>query len=840
MDSALELDSVKLRRSVLAARGIAVVIIAIAMLVLIGWALQIEVLKSVTVHGVAMKSNTAASLLLLGTALLLLLPAEASNKRQLAGKSLALLVLILGALTFIQHPTGWDLGIDQLLFKEPPGEIYTASPNRMGPPASLSFALAGAALLMINWRTRVGRAPMQWCAMTILTIAILPLLGYLTNAPQLFGIARLTGIAPHSACTLMLLAVALLAARPDARPMRLLFLSNAGGEMARRLLPAALLVPIILGTVRALGARRQWFDDSFSQAILILAIMAIFTATVWLTAHRLAHIAGLRDQAVETSQAIQAKALRLATEHSETAGLLDSLLANAPIGFAFFDEQHRYVRINDFQARVNGLSAEAHIGRHISEIVPVNAPIVEPVLDRVFRTGESVGGFEVSGETPAQPGVRRHWLTGFYPVRDANDRVRIVGAVVLEITERKRLEEQRAALLDSERAARADAERAGRLKDEFLATVSHELRTPLNAILGWATILRTGSFDEKDVEQALATIERNARAQAQLIEDLLDVSRIISGKLRLDVQAVDLPAVIETALSAIRPAADAREIGLHHVVDPQAGPVSGDPARLQQVVWNLLSNAVKFTPRGGRVELLVQRVESHVQISVSDTGMGIAPKFLPHVFERFRQADASTTRQHGGLGLGLSIVKQLIEMHGGTVSAISPGPGQGSTFIVTLPVTALHDTTQPTSTTLHTGEQRRPPDSTRLEGLRVLVVDDEADARELIRRVLADRDANVNCAASTDDALQVLEQFDPHVIVSDIGMPEKDGYALIREIRQRIGAKNVPAIALTAFARPEDRRRSLLAGYQVHIAKPVDPHELTAAVASLAGRTGQQ
>jgi PAS domain S-box-containing protein len=837
----MELDSSKLRRSMLAARGMAIVILIIASIVLLGWTLRIELLKSVTVHGVSMKSNTAAALMLTGIALLLLLPPAASQRRQLAGKLLACVVLAIGVLTFIQHPTGWNLGIDQLLFKEPPGEIYTASPNRMGPPASLSFALAGAALLMINWRTRTGHAPMQWCAMTVIVIAILPLLGYLTNAPQLFGIARLTGIAPHTACTLLLLGVALLAARPDARPVRLLILSNAGGEMARRLLPAALLVPIILGTLRAVGARRVWFDDRFSQAILILAIMAIFTAMVWHTAHRLAHLANLRDQAVETSQAIQAKALRLATEHSETAGLLDSLLANAPIGFAFFDEQHRYVRINDFQARVNGLPAEEHIGQHISAVVPVNAAVVEPVLDRIFTTGESVGGFEVSGETPAQPGVRRHWITGFYPVRDANDRVRIVGAVVLEITERKKLEEQRAALLDSERAARADAERAGRLKDEFLATVSHELRTPLNAILGWATILRTGSFDANDVEQALATIERNARAQAQLIEDLLDVSRIISGKLRLDVQAVDLPAVIDTALSAVRPAADAREIRLHHVVDPQAGPVSGDPARLQQIVWNLLSNAVKFTPKGGRVELIVQRVESQVQISVSDSGMGIPAEFLPHVFERFRQADASTTRKHGGLGLGLSIVKQLTEMHGGSVRALSPGQHQGSTFIVTLPVTALHDATQATSlASPSAADQRRPPDMTRLDGLRVLVVDDEADARELIRRVLADRDANVNCAASTDDALLALEEFDPDVIVSDIGMPEKDGYALIREIRQRIGAKNVPAIALTAFARPEDRRRSLLAGYQVHIAKPVDPHELTAAVASLAGRTGQQ
>ncbi len=350
--------------------------------------------------------------------------------------------------------------------------------------------------------------------------------------------------------------------------------------------------------------------------------------------------------------------------------------------------------------------------------------------------------------------------------------------------------------------ARAEAEAASRMKDQFLATLSHELRTPLNAIVGWSRLLRSGRLDEEDVKQGLDAIDRNTKIQTQLIEDLLDISRIISGTLRLDIQQVSLSEVIDAALATVMPAADAKGVRILKMFDSLAGPVTGDPARLQQIVWNLLSNAVKFTPNGGRIHVLLERVNSHVEITVTDTGIGIRPEFLSFVFDRFRQADASTTRRHGGLGLGLSIVKQLVEMHGGTVRAKSPGENQGSTFAVALPLLVVHD--QDKSGRIRPKEpiaEELEFAPTLLEGMSVLVVDDEPDARELIRRLLAESRAEVFVAGSVAEALSLLDRKTFQVMVSDIGMPDQDGYDLIREVRARGHAsKDLPAIALTAFA----------------------------------------
>ncbi len=403
-----------------------------------------------------------------------------------------------------------------------------------------------------------------------------------------------------------------------------------------------------------------------------------------------------------------------------------------------------------------------------------------------------------------------------------------------EVAERKRAEERREALLASERAARSDAERATRLKDEFVATMSHELRTPLNAIVGWSSILRRDHRPES-IRQGVEVIERNAKLQARMVEDLLDMSRILSGKLAMELQRTDLAVVIEAAIAGVRPAADAKSVRLHASI-ARTAMVDGDPGRLQQVLWNLLTNAIKFTPPNGLVTILARECDSaparSVEISVSDTGQGIDPKFLPFVFDRFRQADASTTRRHGGLGLGLSIVKSLVELHQGTVEAYSDGEGKGATFIVRLP---LAESTQ---------AEAAPPshlpahDGSSLAGLHVLVVDDEPDARSLARRVLEERGAEVVAVASAAEALEVVDRDNElSVVVSDIGMPEHDGYELITRVRAKPGsAGRIPAVALTALARDEDRKRTLLAGYQVHISKPVDPAELVTVIAMLAGR----
>ncbi|HYE65170.1 MAG TPA: PAS domain S-box protein [Pyrinomonadaceae bacterium] len=415
--------------------------------------------------------------------------------------------------------------------------------------------------------------------------------------------------------------------------------------------------------------------------------------------------------------------------------------------------------------------------------------------------------------------------------------------VTMDITERKRAEEERAYLLERERAARAEAEESNRLKDEFLATLSHELRTPLTAILGWTQLFNTGQLDQETAVRALQTIERNARAQAQLVDDLLDVSRIITGKLRLNVGPVEIIPVIEAAIEAVRPAAEAKEISLQKMFEPLAGQVLGDPDRLQQVVWNLLSNAVKFTPKGGHVQVELGHVNSHLEITVRDDGMGIRKEFLPHVFDRFRQADSTTTRIHGGLGLGLSIVRHLVELHGGAVHVESRGEGQGAAFTVKLPIKAsrqMKSSQAITHTLAHsTSEKQVPLDCVpEISGLRVLVVDDEPDTLDMLSLVLRQCGADVTAVASAGEALNALERLKPDVIISDVGMPDEDGYALIRKVRALLPEQGgqIPAAALTAYARTEDRARALSAGFQAHVAKPVEPTELIATVASLAGR----
>jgi PAS domain S-box-containing protein len=419
----------------------------------------------------------------------------------------------------------------------------------------------------------------------------------------------------------------------------------------------------------------------------------------------------------------------------------------------------------------------------------------------------------------------------------AADEGRGVLAAIADITDRKVLEQRREELLESERYARTESERVGRMKDEFLATLSHELRTPLNAIMGWTHLLRRGG-SPAELVQGLDTIERNARAQAQLIEDLLDMSGIVSGKVRLEVAKLDLAPVIQAAVNAVRPSAEAKGLRLETIIDPLAGPVSGDATRLQQVIWNLLTNAIKFSSRGGLVQVVLHRADSNLEVSVTDTGKGIPAEFLPHVFERFRQADSSPTRRHGGLGLGLAIVKQLVEMHGGIVAATSPGEGQGATFTIQLPMIVTQTADEETPAHARANGELVPIDqeSCDLTGVQVLVVDDEADARTLVSRLLDECGAVVTTASSTSEALERLQNGHFDVLVCDIGMPGEDGYTLIRKARALAveqGGK-VPAIALTAFARSKDRVRAMLAGYNVHLAKPVEPQELIATVASLA------
>ncbi len=532
------------------------------------------------------------------------------------------------------------------------------------------------------------------------------------------------------------------------------------------------------------------------------------------------------------------KVCRDATMESEVQERLAAIVESSDDAIISKNLQSIIMSWNAGAQRIFGYTAEEMIGQSIYTLIPAERRGEEDNILAKISRGEPVSHLETV--RVAKDGRQISLSVAISPIRDLTGKVVGASKVARDITERKQAEARQ---LETERAARAQAEHASRMKDEFLATLSHELRTPLNAILGWTQVLRGDPANTEDMEAGLATIERNSRAQTQIIEDLLDMSKIISGKVRLDVQPLDLAAAVRAAVETMQPAAHAKSIRLQAIIDPEASIISGDPNRLQQVFWNLLTNAIKFTPKEGHVEIELARVHSHLEVSVTDSGEGIAPEFLPYVFDRFRQQDASTTRRHGGMGLGLAIVKQLVELHGGSIHVDSAGLGQGTTFRVMLPLSALRpDPDLP-------GEERAPRSAGAgdamphakfldLTGISVLVVDDEADARALIKRLLEDRGAIVRMAGSVAEAFALLEAERPDVLVSDIGMPGEDGYALIRRVRAlpAQAGGDVPAIALTAYARSEDRLKAIMAGFQMHLAKPVEAAELLAQIASVAGR----
>ncbi|MGZ8842747.1 MAG: MASE1 domain-containing protein [Pyrinomonadaceae bacterium] len=482
--------------------------------------------------------------------------------------------------------------------------------------------------------------------------------------------------------------------------------------------------------------------------------------------------------------------------------------------------------------RLYGYTAEEMIGTPVARLIPPERPDEEPAILARLRRSETIDHYETVRLT--KDGIRLDVSLTVSPIIDAGGKVIGASKIARDITQKKRAEIEREGLLAREHEARAEAEAANRIKDEFLATLSHELRTPLTAMLGWLTMLRQSRLDDETAKHALETVERNARAQAQLIEDLVDVSRIAGGKLQLDVQAVDLSALIASAIDIVRPAANGRGVLIETNLDPSVGPVAGDPARLQQVIWNLLSNAVKFTPRDGYVYVSVRRVESFAEVEVRDTGIGIDADFLPWVFERFRQAESPLTRLHRGLGLGLAIVRHLTELHGGTVAAESEGEGHGAKFTIRIPL-AESQVLAPKKLEAEDSRESRQA----LAGMRVLLVEDEADARELILLTLKLSGAEVQAVDSAQEALGNLNAFKPDVLVSDIGLPSESGYDLIRQVRALPNAlSKVPAVALTAFATQKDRQRALESGFQIHLAKPVEPQALIDTIEELVNGKG--
>src|SRR6202035_5584493 len=524
------------------------------------------------------------------------------------------------------------------------------------------------------------------------------------------------------------------------------------------------------------------------------------------------------------------------------------LLVDGVAEYAIFmlDPNGRVSTWNSGAERIKGYTAGDIIGQHFSIFYPQDAR-ESGWPDHELQVAAETGKFIDTGWRLRKDGTTFWANVTITALRDETGQLLGYAKLTRDLTDAKKVEaletanQQREELLDAERNARMAAQRATRLKDEFLATLSHELRTPLSAILGWTQLLLRGEKSKAPAEQkrAIEVIERNARAQVKLIDDLLDLSRVMTGKLRLDLHQVSFASVVEAAVDSAKPSADVKGIRLKAILESSGQDiVSADSARLQQVVWNLLINAIKFTPKGGQVQVLLQRVNSHLELSVSDTGVGIPANYLPHVFDRFSQKDSSTTRTFGGLGLGLAICKQLVELHGGAIRAASQGEGKGATFSVQLPLSIVQ--LDQSASRIHPTAETQPGEMLslpRLEGVHVFAVDDEPDARDLLRRVLEGQGAKVTSFASAEDALAALKTTKPTVLVCDIGMPKMDGHQLIRKLRaDEPRSGRIPALALTAFARAEDRKRSLIAGYQAHLAKPFDVGELILVISDLVGR----
>jgi len=572
---------------------------------------------------------------------------------------------------------------------------------------------------------------------------------------------------------------------------------------------------------RGFDQAREWRHQKKSGAII----------TVEITAHQL-DFSGRRAELVMAVDISERKLAEKALVESEDR--YRDLVDNSHELMCTHDLDGRILSVNPWAARVLGYKQEMLIGLHIRDgLAPEYRDQFDDYLREIQENGFARGIMRVrtaGGET-------RVWEY-YNTLRTQGVQSPIVRGMAHDVTERRQA-------LKREKEARLEAETANRLKDEFLSTLSHELRTPLTAIIGWSKLLIDGDVDPDKQPQALATIARNAKSQAQLIDDLLEVSRIITGKLRLEFNTCELRPVIEAVVESFRPTAEAKPVRLDLWLEPDVALIYGDVDRLRQVIWNLLSNAVKFTPKNGSVQVKLKRTESHVVIAVSDSGEGIKPGFLPHIFERFSQADGSTTREHGGLGLGLAIVRHLVELHGGTVRAESPGEGLGSTFIVSFPLieasNAQVQAAKFEGTDLLVADARRIAHSPSLDGLRLLIVDDELDFRELVTVMLGQYGAIVKAAASAAEALVYVENWKPDVLVADIGMPGEDGYGLIRKVRALSSERggSTPALALTAYSRAEDRLHALSAGYQIHLAKPITGPELATAVANLAGHSDQ-
>jgi PAS domain S-box-containing protein len=784
-------------------------------IVLVGWGLDLPLLKGVMPGAATMKANTALCFVLAGLSLSAQARTRCSRLTARIGRGSAIAVLTMGALTLSQYLFGWDLGIDQLLIPDLPISPLTLYPGRMGDNTALNFVLTGVALMFMQQRTRRSDSVIQAAALMSIAIALLAVVGYFYGVQVLYRfIFYSTSMAIHTAFAFLVLGVGILATRSERGGMRVLTGDLAGSLIARRLVPFAIVVPFVAGCLVLRGLRAGVYDPALSIALFSVILIYTLVFFVVTNAQRLNRIDRDRIRSFDRMRSSEDR-LQLALEGAGQ-GIWDWDLGTETLVW------------DDRCKEIFGLPPNFPVTYkwHLSAL---HSDDRQRVADAAAIALRDRSEFDQEYRTIYPDGTMRWILArgrGYY---DSLGQPYRMSGTVMDITDRKQTELTLAAQTE-------ELICSNRLKDEFLAALSHELRTPLNPILGWTSMMKTRRLTPEKTVEALETIDRNVRQQIRLVDDLLEVSRVIQGKLKLEFCLVDLALIIQSAIDTVQFAAQAKSITLQFQGLPSLSLVA-DGDRLQQVFWNLLSNAIKFTPVGGRVDVHLSAENHDAQVRVTDTGVGIEPEFLPYVFDRFRQADGSTTRNYSGLGLGLAIVRHLVELHGGMVMVNSSGVGQGAAFTVKLPITtkdpALISAVIPAS--LNSSETVSPSltQDSMLMGTQILAVDDDPDSLDILQFLLEKDGATVTIMNLPLDAIELISQQSFDLIISDIGMPQLNGYEFIRQVRGLPQGQSIPALALTAFAHEDDRTRAIEAGFQTHITKPVNPIELLAVVAQM-------
>jgi signal transduction histidine kinase/CheY-like chemotaxis protein len=835
--------------------GLSLLAFCIGAAAFLGWVLENETLKRIHPSLVTMKANTAVCLMLTASAVILVQdPSRATAKRRLI-QLFATIGALVGLITLSEHVLGWNSGLDQLLFYESSAEAGQSFPGRMGVAASLNFALLGAALLLLDANSRRWFRVSNISVLLVIAITLLVFLYYFYGIQQFEIVALYFTIALHTVVAFLALTAAILLARPERGVIAALLGSSPGAVVARRMWPALLIV-IVLGWIGTITRNASWYGPGFATALFVLAILLLLAGLIWWTAvslNRTDRERHLADLALRHSEARLTVLVRVSE-------LIRTLHDPYELSYAVAETIGRHLKVRRCLFNETDVERDLEIvhrdycdgavsvaGEHrISEYSSITSREMElgnTVINCDSKTDPRTAAdyhraYEANGERAyvAVPLMREGrwvgslWASDDQPRQWTKEEVSLLQTVAERTwtaIEKLRAEAERERLLKSEQEARDAAERANQLKDEFLATLSHELRNPLNVILGYSELL----LRMPDIQQSPRLIQmgdalrRNAQSQSQLINDLLDLSRLQRGKVSLNHETVSVAAIIDNAVETVRGDAAAKGIDIRSHAGDQLLLVDGDRLRLQQIAWNLLNNAVKFTPPGGRIEISLGSEGDSAVLVVSDTGQGIDPNFLPHVFEMFRQADGSNRRRHGGLGIGLALVRQLVQLHGGTISAESDGPNSGARFTVRLPL-MREPAAQilPSSGTL---------DLNVLSQANFLVVDDSEDTIRMLQELLKIGGANVMTASNGAEALRIAREHEFDVILSDISMPEMDGYEFLQRLREIDGRQDVPVVAITGFGRSDDIARVRAAGFHSHLTKPLNLQALADVLAQL-------